>query len=412
MSHRDDVLANCRPDLELAFPPAEYRGRLERIRRAMADTHIDVLLVTAPEGLNYVSGYQCEWYQGQSPRQWPATSAIAIHVERDRFIHFDTEREAVLTRYCSVAEDIRIFPPTTMRDGIAFIAAELKREGWLPGTVGLEMHSYRPNRPISHRFEAVLAEAGARVVDATDILREVRWVKSDAEMACLEQAARIADIGLEAARAELRPGVMELEVYGAMFHAMTKAGGEGAAIYMPVLSGKKTNAPHALASRKRIKPGELVLVDVSGVYNRYHCNMARTYAMGEPRKDIAELCARACGSMAVLRSILRPNLPVAELNRTMKAYYEEQGIWRDRGWIGGYEMGIAFPPDWVGNFVYDPLSPINADRVFEPGTAVNYENQFFLPRHEGMYFMIETLLFKEDGAAFASRVPYELTVIE
>ncbi|MEX2648505.1 MAG: Xaa-Pro peptidase family protein [Alphaproteobacteria bacterium] len=412
MTHRDDVLANCRPASEAPFSKKEFWGRLERIRKLMAKARIDVLLVTAPEGMYYVSGYQCEWYQGQSPRQWPASSGIAIHVDRDRFIHFDTEREAVLTRLTSVAEDIRIFPPATMRDGIAFIASELEKEGWLPGTVGIEMHSYRPNRIISHRFQDALEAAGAKVVDGTDILREVRWVKSDAEMACLEEAARIADIGLGAAQAELRPGVMELEVYGAMFHAMTKAGGEGAAITMPVLSGQKTNAPHALASRKKIRQGELVLVDVSGVHKRYHCNMARTYSMGEPRKDVAELAAKACGSMAVLKSILRPNLPVAELNRTMKTYYEEHGLWRDRGWIGGYEMGIAFPPDWVGGFVYDPLSEINADRVFEPGTAVNYENQFFLPRHEGMYFMIETLLFKDTEARFASKVPYELTVIE
>lgn len=412
MTYRDDVIANCRPDTELPFTREEYRDRLTRIRSRMAEARIDVLLVTAPEGMNYVSGYQCEWYQGQSPRQWPASSAIAIHVDRDRFIHFDTERELVLTRTCSIAEDIRAFPPATLRDGIAFIAAELKRDDWLPGTVGIEMHSYRPNRLISHRFEDALVAQGGTVVDGTDILREVRWVKSKAEMACLEEAARIADIGLLAAQAELRPCVMELEVYGAMFYAMTKAGGEGAAIYMPVLSGKKSNALHALASRRRIRQGELVVVDLSGVYHRYHCNMARTYSMGEPANDVAERAAKACGSMAVLASILRPNLPVAELNRTMKAYYEDQGLWQDRGWIGGYEMGIAFPPDWVGGFVYDPLSPINADRAFEPGTAVNYENQFFMPRHEGSYFMIETLLFKDDGARFASKVPYALTVIE
>jgi hypothetical protein len=86
-------------------------------------------------------------------------------------------------------------------------------------------------------------------------------------------------------------------------------------------------------------------------------------------------------------------------------------LWQDRGWIGGYEMGIAFPPDWVGAFVFDPLSDINRDRLFEPGTAVNYENQFFMPRREGMFFMIETLVFKENEAKVLSLVPNGLTVI-
>jgi len=86
--------------------------------------------------------------------------------------------------------------------------------------------------------------------------------------------------------------------------------------------------------------------------------------------------------------------------------------WEDRGFIGGYEMGIAFPPDWVGNFIYDVSSEENIDRSFEPGTVVNYENQFFLPRQVGLYFMIESIAFGADDAHLLSNVPYELTVID
>jgi len=412
-SHRDDVLQNCHPPSEVPFPREEYRGRLDRIRARMAQDGIATLLVTAPEGMNYIGGYQCEWYQGQSPRQWPASSAIAVHVDSDRYIHFDTEREVVLARYCSVADDIRIFPPTSMRDGISFIAAELQAEGWLDGKVGIEMHSYRPNRLISHRFEDALKSAGAgAVVDGTEIMREVRWIKSPLEMQCIEEAGRIADIGMKAAMEALRPGVTELEVVGAMMHAMTKAGGEFPAIYQPVLSGRKSNAPHSISTRKKVQPGELVLVDLSGVVKRYHANLARTFSMGEPKKDVRALADKATNSLKLLRSILRPGLPVRELNETMKRYYDEQDIWKDRGWIGGYEMGIAFPPDWVGPFVYDPLSEINADRAFDANTAVNYENQFFMPRHEGMLFQIDTLAFFEKDARILSALPPELTVIE
>ena len=413
LTNRDDVLRNCRPSSEVPFPREEYGGRLRRVRERMSRDGIATLLITAPEGMNYIGGYQCEWYQGQSPRQWPASSAIAVNVDSDRYIHFDTEREAVLTRYCSIAEDIRIFPPTSMRDGIGFIASELKAEGWLDGKVGIEMHSYRPNRLISHRFEDALKAAGARhVVDGTDVMREVRWLKSPLEMQCIEEAGRIADTGMKAAIAELRPGVMEIEVVGAMMYAMTKAGGEFPAIYQPVLSGPKTNAPHSISTRKKIGQGELVLVDLSGVVKRYHANLARTFSMGEPKADVKALSDKATDSLKILRKLLRPGLPVRELNETMKRYYEDQDIWKERGWIGGYEMGIAFPPDWVGPFVYDPLSEINADRVFDANTAVNYENQFFMPRHEGMLFQIDTLGFFERDARILSQIPPELTVIE
>ena len=412
LSYRDDSMTNCVPDLELAFPPEEYRARLTRIRERMARDDIDLLFLTSPEAMNYVSGYQCEWYQAQSPKQWPATSGIAIHVDHDRFILFDTEREQILARYCTVSTDSRVFPPNTMRDGTDFIIAELMAEGWLPGTVEMEMWSYRPNRVLGQRAEQRFAAAGATVVDASDILRELRWVKSAAEMDCIFEAARIADTGLNAARDALRPGVTELAVYGAMVHAMAEAGGENPGITQPVLSGGKSNAAHAMSSRRVIEAGDIVLVDCSGVYKRYHCNMARTLSMGEPAADVRAQADKAAGSMAVLGGLIRPNLPIRELYETMRAYYDEIGIWQDRGFIGGYEMGIAFPPDWVGNFIYDVNGGENIDRVFEPGTVVNYENQFFLPRRVGLYFMIETLAFLDDEARLMSTVPYPLTVIE
>jgi Xaa-Pro aminopeptidase len=80
LSNRDDAFRNCHPDVELAFPEEEFQARLHRIRQRMAQDKLDVLFLTAPESTNYVSGYQAEWYQAQSPKQWPAAAGIAVHV--------------------------------------------------------------------------------------------------------------------------------------------------------------------------------------------------------------------------------------------------------------------------------------------------------------------------------------------
>jgi hypothetical protein len=112
----------------------------------------------------------------------------------------------------------------------------------------------------------------------------------------------------------------------------------------------------------------------------------------------------------VIRGILRPNLPVAELNRAARAYYEDVGIWRERHWLGGYEMGIAFPPDWVGNFVYEYHDAATTD-VFMPGAAVNFESVFFMPRMTGTTWLIDTIVFRWDDAALLSREPYDLCIV-
>jgi Xaa-Pro aminopeptidase len=316
-----------------------------------------------------------------------------------------------MVRFVTAARDVRIFPMDSRRDGIAFLIDELAGEGWLGGTVGLELHSYRPNPAVSARFRAAFEGADCTVVDGSAVLRQVRWIKSPQELAYIGQAGRIADIGLAAARDALAPGVTELEIYGEMVRAMALAGGEAPGITMPVLSGPKANCGHALAGRKTILAGEQVNIDVCGVFNRYHCNAARSFFLGEPPRAVVEHYDKAAGAFQVIEALLAPGLAAADLVQSLRVYYEETGIWDDRSWLGGYEMGIAFHPDWVGNFIYDVNSSENIDRVVEPGTAVNYENQYFMPRQKGLYFMIETLCFFEDEARLMSKVPYELEVV-
>ena len=410
-ANRELALNHCQPAKELGFSQTEFDSRLEAIRRRMARDKIDLLWLMAPESLYYVSGYTCEWYQAQSPKQWPATSGIAVHVDHDRFILFDTPSEQIMCRFVTCAEDIRTFPIDNRRDGIGFIVEQLAAEGWLGGTIGLELHSYRPNPAISARFRAAFEAAGTRVVDGSDVLRETRWIKSAAEIAHLEQAARITDIGLDAARQAIRPGVTELDVYAEMIYAMAKAGGENPAITLPVLSGPKANTGHSLASRKVIEAGEQVNVDVCGVYWRYHANAARSFFVGEPPADVLDYHARSAGVFDVIESILKPGLGVAELVTATRAYYDDVGIWSDAGWVGGYELGIGFPPDWVGNFVYE-MSHTDSERTFDAGTCVNFESQFFSPRMAGITYYICTLLFRQDGACLPIKTPRKMVVID
>ncbi len=409
---KEMILKYCSPQKEVPFSRNEYRNRLSRVRQIMARENIDLLFLSAPESLFYISGYQAEWYQSQSPRIWPPASGIAIHVDHNNFIQFDTEEEEILCRYTTVSPDVRIYRETAETTGmLSWIARELKKEGWLPGTVGLEMQSYRPNRVVSETFQSKIEKEGGKVVDGTDIVKEARAVKSPQEIAYVEKAVQIAEIGMTAAIELIRPGMTELQVYGEIVHAMAKAGGENPGIPVLVTSGPKSACLHALASRKKIQKGEIVNVDICGVYNRYHGDIARSLSMGKPNPDVAKVVELSARVFEVLGDLIRPNLPVSELNHRMKAYYQETGILQDRWWVGGYELGIAFPPDWVGEFVYD-MDLDAGDKLFVPGTVVNYESNFYLPHKAGVSYQINTLIFAEKQARILGEIPNDLIVIE
>ena len=411
-SAKETVLKYSSPPKEIPFSVNEYRERLNRVRKLMVQEKIDVLFLSAPASLFYISGYQVEWYESQSPKIWPPASGIAIHVDHDNFIHFDTEEEEILARYTSIPSDTRIYRETAeTTEMLSWIVQELKKEGWFPGTVGLEMWSYRPNRAVSEMFQSALEKEGCRVIDGTDIVREVRAIKSPQEIAYVEKAAKIAEVGHKAAIETMRPGITELDVYGEIVNAMAKAGGENPAIPVLVTSGPKCACLHALASRKKIEKGENVNIDICGVFNRYHANMARTYSMGKPNPEVAKIVELSAGAFDVIAELIRPNLPVVEFNERMKAYYQEAGILRDAWWFGGYELGIAFPPDWVGEFVYD-VSIDAGDQLFVPGTVVNYESNFYLPHKAGVSYQINTLVFTEKEAKILGKLPNDIIVIE
>ena len=412
LSNKEHILKFCCPQSEVAFPLAEYQRRLQRVRENMAAANIDCLYVTNPDHICYLSGYQAEWFQEGGPKTWEATSGIAVHVNHEKFIHFENQDEYLLAQYTTHAVDLRIMDDHDITSGfIDFIVQELSAEGWLQGNMALEKYSYRPNPADSARMQSAFEAKGCDVVDGSDMVAKARKIKSPAELAAVRTAAQIGSVGLQAAIDHIQSGMTELDVYAEVVYAMAKAGGENPAITMPVVSGHKSACFHAMASRKVIMPGDIVNVDVCGVYNRYHANMCRTFAMGEPDKEVAKTIAHINGALAVAEQLIKPGYSIAVFLEQMKAYYAEHNLLQDQWWIGGYELGIAFPPDWVGSYYFDIYKDMGDD-VFETGFVGNYEANFYLPQEAGLSAMIDTMIVADEDAKFQSTIPAELIIIE
>ncbi len=410
-SNRTLALAASGQQPELGFPRAEYRHRLERIRAAMREARIDTLYLSAPESICYVSGHQASWYQGQAASDWHPGSGIAISCEGDQFIQFEDEDEGILSRFTSVGSDIRLRGhDDDALDWADFVCSELAAAGWLKGTVGLEFLSSRPNRGYSERFQGVLEQHGATVVDGTQVVRGVRRLKSPAELECIRRAQAIADVGMRRAMEVIRPGVTELEASAEILAAMARVGGEIPGVPPAVVSGERSPCVHALASRRIMRDGDLVNVDLNGVFHRYHAALARPLVLGEPTKVVADYADKVAGGVRLFGELLRPGLPVHELLSALEDYYQQAGIWGDQWWIGGYELGIAFPPDTVGEFYYE-FERDASDKRFDPGLVCNFESNFYLPGGTGLLIMTTTLEATETTAGFLSQIPPGLTVI-
>lgn len=410
MTFKERTLKFGVPPSEVSFPREEYKRRLEIVRQGMVSAGLDLLYVTNPDHICYLSGYQAEWFQEGGPKTWSGVSGIAVHVEHDYYIHFENEDEKLLAEFTTWPDNLRIMPEHDISAGfMEWVVEELAAVGWLGVTVGMEFYSYRPNPADSARFRTLFERKGAMIVDGSDVVANARRLKSPAEIEVVREAARIGDIGLRAGLDNIKAGMTELDVYAEIVYAMAKAGGENPAITIPVVSGKKSACFHALASRKVIEHGDIVNIDVCGVYKRYHSDVCRSVSIGEPQPEVAQYIGYITDALAVASELLRPGLPVAEFLDEMKRYYTDCGLIENHWWIGGYELGIAFPPDWVGAYYFDIWKEVRGDK-FDPGFVSNFEANFYLPREAGLSCMIDTMVFAEDSASFIHEVPCELVV--
>jgi Xaa-Pro aminopeptidase len=384
-----------------AFGSDEYADRLRRLRGAMAEADLDMLVVSAPDAMCWLHGYQARWYKSHSTTAWPPFHCTVAHVDHDRLLHFDMERHRYLIPRTSVLADLRLKSANTVAEWLDFFLGELGAEGWLGGRTGLEMWSSVPNRATSEILEAALVSRGCTVVDGTLVTRRVRRLKSTAEIAVIRQAAEVCDAGVRALQAFLGPGVSELEAWAAMVGAMVAAGGEPAALQENVWAGT-SQLIHALSSRHRFGAGEIVCADPCGVVHRYHANAARTFSIGGPEPAAIRLMELLAGGLRLFEQTAAPGVPVVEVQRTLRDYYRDCGLWERRGWLGGYEFGVALPPDWVGEWMFG-VDDEDSEDIFEDGLVTNFESIVGL-------VLIDTFVIATDGAQRLSSVPREILV--
>lgn len=397
------------PEVEIPFAEAEFLERFARVRSMLESNGINACLFTSPESIYYLTGFKSEWFQVQGPHTEIPVSGVVAAVDLDAPAFLVHEADLALAELTSwIPEPVSIRAGT---DAVDQVVSFLRDGGLSAGTFGLELSAYRPSRKQSDRLRSGIESHGGTVSDVTDLMRAVLRRKSPQELAYHRTAARIAEIGIEAARATLRAGVTELEVYGEIMAAMTAAGGENPAITMPVHSGPKSAALHSMPSRRRIMPGEIVNIDVAGVYHRYHSDLGRTFCVGEPAPGIAERVERSGRGCEALVDALEPDRPVSEVLTALREYYAEAGLLDSVWWIGGYELLASFPPDWVGQFSYDIDETPQEDERFPDRLVMNFESNFYLPELRGVTLQIDTVII--DGEAAASHsTPRELIVVD
>lgn len=137
------------------------------------------------------------------------------------------------------------------------------------------------------------------------------------------KAVKIADRVL--ARLRVRAGQKEKEV-AQQIRGLLRGLAARPSFRIIVASGKRSARPHGFASDKRIRQGDLVVIDFGALYNGYRSDMTRTFVVGKPSPKQREVYRIVLEAQKRAIKAVRAGQACFEIDRAARQYIDDQGF--------------------------------------------------------------------------------------
>ncbi len=328
----------------MLFAVDEYKKRLKKVQSSMQEKGIELLISQDTANMNYLTGYDAwSFYYAQ---------CVIVHVNAEEPICFVRAQDASGAYIKTYLKDENIIKyhekyihtwPSHPYDNLVEI---IKQRKWDKLSIGLEMDS--------HYFTAYCYEKikqglpNAKLKDSERLVNWVRLVKSNAEINYMKSAALISQKGMKTAMETINPGVRQCdavaEIQRTLFKGTPEFGGEYSGITTLLPTGKGTSASHLTATQDKFVEGEATIVEISGVYKRYHVPLARTVLLGKPEQKKVDAMKATIEALETGISVVKPGNTADDVAQQFWGVLDKYNIKKESR--TGYSIGIGYPPDW------------------------------------------------------------------
>ncbi len=380
------------------FPVSEFEGRTRRAQALMAEAGLSALLFTTEPEVRYFTGYLTQFWQSPT-RPWflvlpAAGKPIAV---------IPAIGAACMAR--TWVEDIRTWSsPNPEDEGVSLLAATLREVVGARGRVGLPQGPETHLRmPLADYFRLRALLPGVDTVDATGLVRRLRMVKSEAEIAKIAHVCGLVSEVFEALPGLLAPGLSEIEIFRLFKRACLErgvddvaylVGGAGAGGYGDIISPP---------SERRVRAGDVLILDTGALFDGYFCDFDRNYAFGAVSDQARAAYETVFAATEAGFAAARPGARCADIHRAMQAVMDAGGaLGNDVGRLG-HGLGMQLT-EW-------PSITPDDQTVLEPGMVLTLEpGMTFAPGRVMVHE--ENIVIRENGAAYLTRrAPPALPVI-
>ena len=270
------------------IPEQEYFDRIAKAAKLVGEAGLDVLISNCTEAdYSFVRYFTNFW-----PLFETAGVAIAPNGKAALMVGPESEKYAAdrsvlkdifaLLEYRESADPAYPeYKPSTFKDVFKHIG--VKGEKLRIGIAG-----YLVSNPI--QLEGLRANfPNAEIVRADDIVRQLRVIKSENEIACMREGFRIVELATKDVLTAIQPGMTELQMVGVAQKAIYEHGAEYEGLPMYVFSEKSTSHAISRSTYREISKGDIVQLNLSAKIEGYSPSIGMPISMGPLTGEKREL---------------------------------------------------------------------------------------------------------------------------
>ena len=243
----------------------------------------------------------------------------------------------------------------------------------------------------------------AQIVSAESAVASLRMCKDATEISAMRKAVDIAQRALQATIPSIRIGMTEQDIAAELVLQLLRAGTHADMPFTPIVSGGPNSAnPHAFPSRRKIAPGDLLVIDWGASFDGYISDLTRTFAIGKVEPELEKIYETVKQANAAGRAIGRPGIPAGDVDRAARAVIESAGYGKYFTHRTGHGIGMEGHEE--------PYMHAANPLRLAPGMAFTVEPGIYLPDYNGVRIE-DDVVITADGAESLSDFTRDLITI-
>ncbi|AVL54819.1 aminopeptidase P family protein [Roseobacter denitrificans] len=353
----------------------------------MAEADIAALLLTTEADVRYITGFMTRFWESPT-RPW----FVIVPAQGDPIAVIPSIGVALM--HSTWISDIRSWrAPNYEDDGVSLLAETLcevaPRGGRIavPGGGGTHLRM-----PLQDWQRLQVVTTGRTFVDDADLMAAQRMVKSEAEIARIASACRVAERAFSRVPEIASAGIALRDVFRRFQMLCLDEGAD----WVPYLAGgagpggvRDVISP---ATDDPLQAGDVLMLDTGLMHDGYFCDFDRNFSIGPPSPATISAHARLIEATRAAFDVARAGCTAADLFKVMDDIVTDGQGGSDAGRLGhGLGLQLTEPPSLIAQ----DHTVLRAGMVLTLEPGIDLDDGRILV-HE------ENIVIREDGAQWLS----------